>query len=319
MFLVRYVHSIFDQAPLAVPLLVLLVLPGILPDDAVPGLAAWRQALAAHTLAEVRLDTLADTLAEDRLEQQESGEEAGGRQEEEEEKQKEDMTEPIVKAVKRVQKIASTDKSAFKEILKAAVSKLLNNVGSKKASSENAVPNSSSSATYLDDLLKSLEKKKSTEKASPSPVSSLDALIQSLGRDRKPPSLQRQSAPQESFLDKLLRQTGRKGSGRQKPSHLDRLIASLEDSREDSDEDFSQGLFRRRKERTQLDRLLASFQEPQDDEDFSDIFLERPRSLSFEDGFQFRRTEGLRSALKSSKRLDEDLDYFLRKLERQRD
>ena len=222
---------------------------------------------------------------------------------------------PTNEAKKKVEKIAATDKKAFKNILKAAVGKLLSNLeaseasegkqGTKKSTSKDKFPSSSSStskgslpssssSTYLDVLLKSLETTESPDSEDSRPsVNSLDDLIKSLSRKNSQITTLRSSS--EPFLDRL----------------LNRRIEKKNPSR--------------RQNQSKLDRLLASF-ESSDDEDYEgdySVFLpERPRSFSrddyFEDNFSSRRTDDLRSALRSSRRLEEDLEHFLRKLERQR-
>ena len=210
---------------------------------------------------------------------------------------------PIQESVKKVSKIAATDKAAFKDILKAAVGKLLKNVGNKNTTGGKL--DKKSSATYLDGLLTQLKSGKkvlSPEKEEES--SSLDELVRRLerrerGKDRAALATPTLIASPESFLEKLLSKQAR---NRKRPSS------------------------RRSNQRSRLDRLLASIHEDDYDYDFNfdDDFglLESPRHLDyFEDDYSFGRGRGsssLNSALRSSRRLEDDLEYLLRKLERER-
>jgi len=225
-------------------------------------------------------------------------------------------TKPIEESVKKVSKIAATDKAAFKDILKAAVGKLLKNFGSKNTTGGKL--DKKSSSTYLDGLLTqlksgkkvlSLEKKEELEESS-----SLDDLVRRLerrerGKDRAALATPTLIASPESFLEKLLSKQAR---NRKRPSS------------------------RRSNQRSRLDRLLASIHGNDYDYDFNfdDDFglLESPRHLDyFEDDYSFGRgrsrgrgrgrgrgSSSLNSALRSSRRLEDDLEYLLRKLERDR-
>ena len=74
-------------------------------------------------------------------------------------KQREDKVDssskPIQESVKKVSKIAATDKAAFKDILKAAVGKLLKNFGNKNTTGGKL--DKKGSGSYLDGLLAQLK------------------------------------------------------------------------------------------------------------------------------------------------------------------
>jgi len=255
--------------------------------DEVPGIQAHRAALAAHAQAEGRLEKVEPK--EDKVSSSSSS------------------PKPIQESVKKVSKIAATDKAAFKDILKAAVGKLLKNVGNKNTTGGKL--DKKSSSTYLDGLLTQLKSGKkvlSPEKEEES--SSLDELVRRLerrerGKDRAALATPTLIASPESFLEKLLSKQAR---NRKRPSS------------------------RRSNQRSRLDRLLASIHGNDYDYDFNfdDDFglLESPRHLDyFEDDYSFGRGRGrgrsrssLSSALRSSRRLEDDLEYLLRKLERER-
>jgi len=251
--------------------------------DEVPGIQAHRAALAAHAQAEGRLEKVEPK--EDKVSSSSSS------------------PKPIQESVKKVSKIAATDKAAFKDILKAAVGKLLKNVGNKNTTGGKL--DKKSSSTYLDGLLTQLKSGKkvlSPEKEEES--SSLDELVRRLerrerGKDRAALATPTLIASPESFLEKLLSKQAR---NRKRPSS------------------------RRSNQRSRLDRLLASIHGDDYDYDFNfdDDFglLESPRHLDyFEDDYSFVRGRGrssLNSALRSSRRLEDDLEYLLRKLERER-
>merc|ERR1712192_867 len=254
--------------------------------EELPGIQAHRADLAAHAQAEGRLEKVGPK--EDKVPVSSSS------------------TKPIEESVKKVSKIAATDKAAFKDILKAAVGKLLKNFGGKNTTGGKL--DKKSSATYLDGLLTqlksgkkvlSLEKKEELEESS-----SLDDLVRRLerrerGKDRAALATPTLIASPESFLEKLLSKQTR---NQKRPSS------------------------RRSSQRSRLDRLLASIHDNDYDYDFNfgDDFglLETPRHLDyFEDDYSFGRGRGrssLNSALRSSRRLEDDLEYLLRKLERER-
>ena len=212
---------------------------------------------------------------------------------------------PIQESVKKVSKIAATDKAAFKDILKAAVGKLLKNFGDKSTSG--GALDKKSSGSYLDGLLTQLKSGKKVLSPEKEDSSSLDELMRRLerrdrGKERAALATPTLIASPESFLEKLVsKQQARK---RKRPSS------------------------RRSNQRLRLDRLLASIHGDDYDYDFNfeDDFglLERPRHLDyFEDDYSFLRggsrgSSSLNSALRSSRRLEEDLEYLLRKLERER-
>ena len=212
---------------------------------------------------------------------------------------------PIQESVKKVSKIAATDKAAFKDILKAAVGKLLKNFGDKSTSG--GALDKKSSGSYLDGLLTQLKSGKKVLSPEKEDSSSLDELVRRLerrdrGKERAALATPTLIASPESFLEKLVsKQQARK---RKRPSS------------------------RRSNQRLRLDRLLASIHGDDYDYDFNfeDDFglLERPRHLDyFEDDYSFLRggsrgSSSLNSALRSSRRLEEDLEYLLRKLERER-
>jgi len=267
----------------AVPLLVLLPLLAQA-QDTVPGLAAWQAAIAAHEVAE-------NNLAE-----QESREEAVRQQESGEGK------EPEARTDSKSGKGKASKNGAFRDILKSAVNKLLTNIGNKKKSSSTSSPTpTSSSQSFLDKLLIDLDKDKDidfltsglqTTETSSSSESSLDELIRSLTRNRKKDSIsprriknnRHKLATSASYLDKILnRQT-------------------------DRERDF---ISRRRLAQSELERLL--------DDDFYD-YEERPRSRFLLDDYyddNLRLGGGrLRQAMRASRRLGNDLDYLLDRLQR---
>jgi len=301
----------------AAPLLVLLLAHQHLGQE-VPGIEVHRAALAAHAQAEGRLEE--QERREQGLKEEVQGiqahraalaahAQAEGRLEKVEPKEvpvSSSRSKPIKESVKKVSKIAATDKAAFKDILKAAVGKLLKNFGSKNTTGGKL--DKKSSATYLDGLLTQLKSGKnvlSPEKKEEE-SSSLDDLVRRLerrdrGKDRAALATPTLVASPESFLDKLLSKQAR---NRKRPSS------------------------RRSNQRSRLDRLLASIHGNDYDYDFNfdDDFglLESPRHLDyFEDDYSFGRGSGrgrgsLNSALRSSRRLEDDLEYLLRKLERER-
>ena len=239
---------------------------------------AHRAALAAHALAEGRLAK---------------------------EEKVPITTKPIKESVKKVSKIAATDKAAFKDILKAAVGKLLKNFGTKNAGGK---LEKKDSATYLDGLLTKL---KSGEKvlvsAEKKESSSLQDLVRRLerrerGKDRSSLATRTLIASPESFLEKLLSKQARSrkrlmGSRRfNHRSRLDRLLASIHAN--DYDYDFN------------FDDDISLFESPRHSNYFDDDDLLFP-SLN-------RGSASLEGALRSSQRLEDDLQYLLRKLERER-
>ena len=207
---------------------------------------------------------------------------------------------PIQESVKKVSQIAATDKAAFKDILKAAVGKLLKNFGDKNTSGGKL--DKKSSGNYLDGLLTQLKSGKKVLSPEKEESSSLDDLVRRLerrnrGKDRAALATPTLIASPESFLEKLLSKQARNGK---RPSS------------------------RRSNQRSRLDRLLASIHGNDYDYDlnFDDDFdfLESPRHRNyFEDGYSFLRgSSSLDSALRSSRRLEDDLENLLRKLERER-
>merc|ERR1711971_740891 len=165
-----------------------------------------------------------------------------------------------------------------------------------------------SSSTYLDGLLTQLKsgKKVLSSEKKEEESSSLDDLVRRLerrerGKGRAALATPTLIASPESFLEKLLSKQTR---NRKRPSS------------------------RRLNQRSRLDRLLASIHGNDYDYDFNfddDFGLpESPRHLDyFEDDYSFGRGRGrgsssLNSALRSSRRLEDDLEYFLKKLERER-
>ena len=243
-----------------------------------PGIQAWRAAIAAHTQAEGQLEE----------QERKEGEAAT-------ETTKVEVDRKSIKdAVKKVKKIADTDKAAFKDILKTAVSKLLNNVGNKKSPlSLKKNRNESSSAEYLDDLLSKLKGGKALESsfARSEESSSVDDLLRQLSKRQRATSRKRLGvstliATPDSFLEKLVSQQERR---RPRPSRLDRLLATIESPDYYGYDDYS----------------------------VSHLF-ESPRSFDFGD-YGSARTSGLQNAMKSSERLEEDLAFILRRLERQSD
>jgi len=241
--------------------------------EEVPGIQAHRAALAAHAQAEGRLKKV---------------------------KQREDKVDssskPIQESVKKVSKIAATDKAAFRDILKGAVGKLLKNFGNENAAGGKL--DKKSSATFLDGLLTQLKSGKkvlSQEKEEPS---SFDDLVNRLEEHErgKDSSL---AASSESFLENLVRNQARNRKSSRRFSHrsrLDRLLANIH--RNDYDYDFN----------------------------FEDNFglFKSPRHLDyFDDDYSLlqgniRSSSRLSSAMRSSQKLEDDLEYLLRKLERER-
>ena len=130
----------------------------------------------------------------------------------------------------------------------------------------------------------------------------MDDLVRQLerrerGKDRGALATSTLIASPESFLEKLLSKQARnrkRVSSRRsnQRSRLDRLLASIHGNDYDYDLNF--------------------------DDDFD--FLESPRHRNyFEDGYSFLRgSSSLDSALRSSRRLEDDLENLLRKLERER-
>ena len=206
---------------------------------------------------------------------------------------------PIQESVKKVSKIAATDKAAFKDILKAAVGKLLKNFGNKNTGGK---LDKKGSGSYLDGLLTQLKSGKKVLSPEKEESSSLDDLVRQLerrerGKDRAALATSTLIASPESFLEKLLSKQARNR----------KRVSS-----------------RRSNQRSRLDRLLASIHGNDYDYDFNfddDFdFLESPRHRNyFEDGYSFLRgSSSLDSALRSSRRLEDDLENLLRKLERER-
>ena len=240
---------------------------------------AHRAALAAHALAEGRLAK---------------------------EEKVPITTKPIKESVKKVSKIAATDKAAFKDILKAAVGKLLKNFGAKNSSGGKL--KKKDSATYLDGLLTKLKSgEKVLKGAEKEESSSLQDLVRQLerrerGKDRSSLATRTLIASPESFLEKLLSKQARSrkrlmGSTRfNHRSRLDRLLASIHAN--DYDYDFN------------FDDDISLFESPRHSNYFDDDDLLFP-SLN-------RGSASLEGALRSSQRLEDDLQYLLRKLERER-
>ena len=232
---------------------------------------AHRAALAAHALAEGRLAK---------------------------EEKVPITSKPIKESVKKGSKIAATDKAAFKDILKAAVGKLLKNFGTKNSAGGKL--EKKDSATYLDGLLTKLNSSEKEES------SSLQDLVRRLerrerGKDRSSLATRTLIASPESFLEKLLskqaRSRKRLGSRRfNHRSRLDRLLASIHAN--DYDYDFN------------FDDDISLFENPRQSNYFDDDDLLFP-SLN-------RGSASLEGALRSSQRLEDDLQYLLRKLERER-
>ena len=200
--------------------------------------------------------------------------------------------------MKKGSKIAATDKAAFKDILKAAVGKLLKNFGTKNSAGGKL--EKKDSATYLDGLLTKLNSGEKEES------SSLQDLVRRLerrerGKDRSSLATRTLIASPESFLEKLLskqaRSRKRLGSRRfNHRSRLDRLLASIHAN--DYDYDFN------------FDDDISLFENPRQSNYFDDDDLLFP-SLN-------RGSASLEGALRSSQRLEDDLQYLLRKLERER-
>ena len=240
---------------------------------------AHRAALAAHALAEGRLAK---------------------------EEKVPITTKPIKESVKKVSKIAATDKAAFKDILKAAVGKLLKNFGTKNSAGGKL--KKKDSATYLDGLLTRLKSgEKVLNSAEKEESSSLQDLVRQLerrerGKDRSSLATRTLIASPESFLEKLLSKQARSrkrlmGSRRfNHRSRLDRLLASIHAN--DYDYDFN------------FDDDISLFESPRHSNYFDDDDLLFP-SLN-------RGSASLEGALRSSQRLEDDLQYLLRKLERER-
>ena len=227
---------------------------------------AHRAALAAHALAEGRLAK---------------------------EEKVPITSKPIKESVKKVSKIAATDKAAFKDILKAAVGKLLKNFGTKNSAGGKL--EKKDSATYLDGLLTKL---KSGEKEE---SSSLQDLVRRLerrerGKDRSSLATRTLIASPESFLEKLLSKQARSRKRFNHRSRLDRLLASIHAN--DFDYDFN------------FDDDISLFESSRQSNYFDDDDLLFP-SLN-------RGSASLEGALRSSQRLEDDLQYLLRKLERER-
>ena len=227
---------------------------------------AHRAALAAHALAEGRLAK---------------------------EEKVPITTKPIKEAVKKVSKIAATDKAAFKDILKAAVGKLLKNFGTKNSAGGKL--EKKDSATYLDGLLTKLNSGEKEES------SSLQDLVRQLerrerGKDRSSLATRTLIASPESFLEKLLSKQARSRKRFNHRSRLDRLLASIHAN--DYDYDFN------------FDDDISLFESPRHSNYFDDDDLLFP-SLN-------RGSASLEGALRSSQRLEDDLQYLLRKLERER-
>ena len=182
--------------------------------------------------------------------------------------------------------------------LKAAVGKLLKNFGNKNTTGGKLDKKSSSS--YLDGLLAQLKSGKKVLCREKEESSSLDELVRQLerrerGKDRAALATPTLIASPESFLEKLLTRNRKRPSSRRsnQRSRLDRLLASIHGNDYDYDFNF--------------------------EDDFD--FLESPRHLDFfEDDYRFRSrgSSSLNSALRSSQRLEDDLEYLLRKLERER-
>jgi len=278
---------------LAVPVLV-IILGQVRTQHPVPGLAGWKAALAAHSVAE------------ENLEKKENAEEAKIPKESSKENFKEAGTK----------KISTKDKGAFRDILKSAVNKLLLNIGKKKSSSSAASHSNSGTSTesYLDKLLVDLEKQKDENYVSPitsslaSSESSIDQLIRKLKRKQSKKFLtpsrikdnRHKLASSASFLDKILNNS------------RNRQVSS-----------------RRSFQRSNLDYLLSSFDNQDDYYDYdilsSSILDERPRSSlyfdDYEDSFRTPRakTGRLRHAMRESKQLDYDLNRLLDGLQRRRD
>ena len=214
-------------------------------------------------------------------------------------------TKPIKESVKKVSKIAATDKAAFKDILKAAVGKLLKNFGTKNAGGK---LEKKDSATYLDGLLTRLKSgEKVLNSAEKEESSSLQDLVRQLerrerGKNRSSLATRTRIASPESFLEKLLSKQARSrkrlmGSTRfNHRSRLDRLLASIHAN--DYDYDFN------------FDDDISLFESPRHSNYFDDDDLLFP-SLN-------RGSASLEGALRSSQRLEDDLQYLLRKLERER-
>ena len=240
---------------------------------------AHRAALAAHALAEGRLAK---------------------------EEKVPITTKPIKESVKKGSKIAATDKAAFKDILKAAVGKLLKNFGTKNSAGGKL--EKKDSATYLDGLLTKLKSgEKVLNSAEKEESSSLQDLVRQLerrerGKNRSSLATRTRIASPESFLEKLLSKQARSrkrlmGSRRfNHRSRLDRLLASIHAN--DYDYDFN------------FDDDISLFESPRHSDYFDDDDLLFP-SLN-------RGSASLEGALRSSQRLEDDLQYLLRKLERER-
>ena len=234
---------------------------------------AHRAALAAHALAEGRLAK---------------------------EEQVPITSKPIKEAVKKVSKIAATDKAAFKDILKAAVGKLLKNFGTKNSAGGKL--EKKDSATYLDGLLTKLKSGEkvlnSAEKEESSPLQDLVRRLKrrERGKDRSSLATRTFIASPESFLEKLLSKQARSRKRFNHRSRLDRLLASIHAN--DFDYDFN------------FDDDISLFESSRQSNYFDDDDLLFP-SLN-------RGSASLEGALRSSQRLEDDLQYLLRKLERER-
>ena len=207
-------------------------------------------------------------------------------------KQREDKVDssskPIQESVKKVGKIAATDKAAFRDILKGAVGKLLKNFGNENAAGGKL--DKKSSATFLDGLLTQLKSgKKVLSQEKEEPFDDLVNRLEERGKDRDSSS--------ESFLENLVRNQAR---NRKRPSS------------------------RWFSHRSRLDRLLANIHRNDYDYDFNFGLFKSPRHLDyFDDDYSLlqgniRSSSRLSSAMRSSQKLEDDLEYLLRKLERER-
>jgi len=256
-----------------VPLLLLLVATvyGQDPPPQVPGLAAWQAAVLAHTQAEGR------------LEQHVSLEEAARKSQEAAQKgsQGKEDTEKLTP------KLNIADKEAFRNTLKAAVSKLLKNVGDKSKEPTKPVSKSSSSDSYLDDLLANVNKDY-LPNGGESYDESLDNLISRSKNNylsnRRIHTNRNKLATPESYLYKVRNNKRYRELSSRRQFELSRLLAGLED-------DYSDYGFGR--------------------EDFN--FYD-----DFDDGFTRRKSGRLRSAMSASRRLGNDLEDLLRVLQGRR-
>jgi len=280
----------------AVQLLVMLLFVFIKADDTVPGLQAWKAAQAAHKMAENRLEE-----HESRLEAHTQNEST-----------QKTPAEPGKKS--QTGKIEPPAKGAFKNILKGAINKLLNDIKNKKKPSTTLAP-SSSTPSYLDKLLSDLDSDKEINVLS-STDSSLDDLIRRLTKNEYKDVI----SPRRIKTDRHKLATS--------ASFLDKILNNPKNRRNDFNS-------RRRLEQTKLERLIGSFDSPQDDfynyyeEDDDDDFLsrllnERSRNSfrlydDYEDDFRRGGSGGrLRQALRESRRLDQSLDRLLDRLQSRR-